>query len=52
MDRNHVILMGRVGQTADVKQVNGTSVANFTLATNRSVPDGNDEKGKQKWKSL
>lgn len=41
---NKVILVGRVGQNPEVKQIPNGSVANFSLATSESYKDKNGEK--------
>ena len=36
---NKVILIGRLGQDPEIKNVNGTKVANFSIATTESYKD-------------
>ena len=41
---NKVILIGRLGQDPEIKNVNGTKVANFSIATTESYKDKNGYK--------
>ena len=41
---NKVILIGRLGQDPEIKNVNGTKVANFSIATTESYKDKNGHK--------
>ena len=41
---NKVILIGRLGQDPEIKNVNGTKVANFSIATTESYKDKNGQK--------
>ena len=43
IDVNKVILMGRVGQDAEVKEVGENKVAKFSLATSESFKDKSGE---------
>lgn len=44
MSVNKVILVGRVGQAPDRREVSGTAVANFSIATNEKWTDKSGEK--------
>jgi single-strand DNA-binding protein len=44
MSVNHVYLLGSVGKDPEVKDINGTKCATFTLATNETYKDRNGEK--------
>jgi single-strand DNA-binding protein len=41
---NKVILIGRLGQDPEIKNVNGKKVANFSIATTESYKDKNGQK--------
>lgn len=44
MSVNKVILLGSVGKDPEVKDINGTKCATFTLATNETYKDRNGER--------
>ena len=51
---NKAILVGRLGQDPEVKEVNGTTVANFSLATGETWKDkeSGERKEKTEWHRL
>ena len=50
---NKIILVGNVGRDPDVQTTqNGTKVAHLSLATNRFVPNGDEQEQKTDWHRL
>ncbi len=50
---NKIILVGNVGRDPDVQTTqNGTKVAHMSLATNRFVPNGDEQEQKTDWHRL
>ena len=43
MSVNRVILLGRIGKDVEVRDINGTKCATFTLATSEKYKDRNGE---------
>ena len=41
---NQVTLVGRLGQTPEIKDINGVKITNFSLATSKSWKDDSGEK--------
>ncbi len=55
MSVNKVILLGRVGKDPEVREVNGTKVANFSLATTErryKTRDGKEVPERTEWHNL